>query len=107
MDVRKGGDTRSLGGFIHDLAGSSMLPWCILGDFNDMMFGWEKRGGRPHPVHLLEGFNNTITDCGLIDLGFTGNKITWEKSWGTDLWMQERLDRGLANYEWKNLFPSA
>lgn len=43
----------------------------------------------------------------MLDLGFIGDKYTWDKSRGTDNWIQERLDRGLATQEWSNLFPSA
>lgn len=31
---------------LRNLAGASQLPWCILGDFNDIMYIHEKRGGR-------------------------------------------------------------
>lgn len=40
-------------------------------------------------------------------MGYQGECFTWEKSRGTDWWIQERLDRGLANKEWVELFPSA
>lgn len=60
----------------------------------------EKRGGRGHPRHLLEGFRSTLEDCSLLDLGYQGEWFTWEKSRGTERWVQERLDRGLANKEW-------
>lgn len=29
---------------LRDLAGKSSLPWCIIGDFNDIMAVEEKRG---------------------------------------------------------------
>lgn len=29
---------------LRDLANNSELPWCIIGDFNDLMFADEKRG---------------------------------------------------------------
>lgn len=67
----------------------------------------EKRGGRGHPRYLLDGFSEAIRDCGLIDLNYIGDKYTWEKSRGTDRWIQERLDKGLANKEWRELFPYA
>lgn len=89
------------------LARKSQLPWCILGDFNDIMFVHEKHGGRLQPRVLLEGFNNAITECGLTDLNFSGSKFTWERSRGTVNWIQLRLDRGLVNHDWRNMFPSA
>lgn len=72
-----------------------------------MMFAYEKVGGRPQPRRLLEGFRNTINDCGLYDIGFRGSEFTWERARGTTSWIQERLDQGMANYEWKNMFPRA
>ncbi|XP_074374181.1 uncharacterized protein LOC141714567 [Apium graveolens] len=92
---------------LHALALKSQLPWCVLGDFNDMQFSFEKRGGRPQPNNLLVGFNDAITDCGLEDLDFTGSEYTWEKSRGTPGWIQERLDRELASQSWRQLFPNA
>ncbi|XP_074371315.1 uncharacterized protein LOC141712322 [Apium graveolens] len=71
------------------------------------MLADEKRGGREHPRRCLYGFTDTITDCGLVDLGFVGEKYTWERSRGIENWVQERLDRGLANQEWCNIFPAA
>lgn len=72
-----------------------------------MMFGFEKVGGRPQPRSLLEGFTRVITECGLVDLGFKGNEFIWEKSRGTEAWVQERLDRGFANSDWRNMFLNA
>lgn len=46
-------------------------------------------------------------DCGLIDIGYTGEKYTWERSRGTDRWIQERLDKGLTNKGWMELFLGA
>lgn len=92
---------------LRGLAGDSTLPWCILGDFNDMLFSEEKRGGREQPAGLLRGFTKAIDDCGLLDLGFVGEKFTWERWRGTASWVQERLDRAFANHDWKTLFPQA
>ncbi|XP_074327027.1 uncharacterized protein LOC141664968 [Apium graveolens] len=77
------------------LTGNSDLPWCIIGDFNDLMFTDEKRGGRDHLRWCVDGFGEVIKDCELVNLGFVGEKFTWEKSRGKYNWVQERLDRGL------------
>lgn len=82
---------------LRNLAGNSNLPWCIIGDFNDIMFAEEKQENVPHPRSLMQGFTEAINDCRLIDLGSKCNKFTWEKSRGTERWVQERLDRGLCN----------
>lgn len=64
----------------------------------------EKSGGRQHPRFLLEGFNHAIVESGLEDLSYVGEKLTWERFRGSEKWIQERLDRGLATKDWKDLF---
>ncbi|KAL8106281.1 hypothetical protein AgCh_029900 [Apium graveolens] len=90
---------------IRNLCSRSMLPWCLIGDFNDLIFAEEKQGGRMHPRGLLEGFVDTVNCRGLMNLGFIGTKFTWERSRGQINWVQERLERGLANQDWCNMFP--
>lgn len=92
---------------MRNLAARSDLPWCLIGDFNDLMFDDEKQGGQRHLCGLLTGFTDTVHDCNLVDLGFVGEKYTWERSRGQHNWVQERLDRGLANQGWGDLFPEA
>lgn len=92
---------------LKQLAGASSLPWCIIGDFNDLLTADEKEGRISHPRTLLDGFAEIIMECGLNDLGFTGGKFTWEHCRGTERWVSERLDRGFATESWSNLFPDA
>ncbi|XP_074352119.1 uncharacterized protein LOC141691283 [Apium graveolens] len=91
---------------LRELASKSQLPWCVLCDFNDMLFSSEKWGGRPQPSNLLTEFGEAIVDCELQDLGFIGSNYTWEKSIGDPGWMQEHLDRGLATQDWRQLFSN-
>lgn len=58
----------------------SSLPWCILGDFNDLLYSSDKRGVHPHPNALMEGFRKAVEDCDLCELDLTGGSFTWEKS---------------------------
>lgn len=90
---------------MRNMASMSTLPWCLIGDFNDMVTLDEKKGGVRLPRMLLAGFSEAIEDCGLVDLGFTGERFTWKKSRGTSRWVQERLDRGLATTEFIEMFP--
>ena len=89
---------------IRDLAARSSLLWCVIGYFNDLMAGNERQGGRYHSRNLLQGFSSTIFDCGLQDLGFQDENFTWERFRGTEKWVQERLDRGLASQAWRDMF---
>ncbi|XP_019170410.1 PREDICTED: uncharacterized protein LOC109165884 [Ipomoea nil] len=88
---------------IRSLAGKSELPWVIIGDFNDLLYQYEKRGGNPHPDSLLRGFGETIEECGLTQLPMSGYPYTWEKGKGTSNWIEERLDKVLATQSWREL----
>lgn len=61
---------------LRELVDVSRLAWCIIGDFNDIMCIDEKREGKMHPRSLMQGFVQTVDECGLIDLGFEGDKFT-------------------------------
>lgn len=63
---------------------ASTLPWCIIGDFNDLLCQEEKRGRIEHPNWLLCGFRETIVECDLNDLPLQGYPFTWERSKGTE-----------------------
>ncbi|PKU80044.1 putative mitochondrial protein [Dendrobium catenatum] len=49
----------------------------------------------------MDDFNDMIMNCNLIDIGFAGNKFTWNRG---HLW--QRLDRVLFNNAWINVFNS-
>lgn len=43
--------------------------------------------------------------CGFVDPGFTGPEFTWHgRRHSHQVW--ERLDRGVANYDWIARFPT-
>lgn len=48
-----------------------------------------------------------IEDCGLVDHGFYGPKYTWSNGRGLCSIVWKRLDRGLANDQWLEMFPAA
>ena len=87
--------------FIRRLSSISSLPWCIWGDFNDLLYVSDKEGNIPHPPGLLEGFRGAIEDC----LALGGGKFMWKKCRGTKDWVRERLDRAFATATWWSKFP--
>ncbi|XP_074347397.1 uncharacterized protein LOC141686251 [Apium graveolens] len=91
--------------FIRLLADLSQIPWCIIGDFNDLLYVSDKWGSVPHPPSLMEGFRAAIDDCILSELDLSGGKYIWEKSRGKSNWVRERLDRAFATSSWHSLFP--
>nr|KYP67620.1 LINE-1 reverse transcriptase isogeny [Cajanus cajan] len=82
------------------------LPWVLLGNFNDILFGHEQRGGNFSNARASE-FQTMLDNCDLLDLGYFGNKYTWQRpSMGGRL-ISRRLDRALGNQSWRVLFPEA
>ncbi|KAK2662512.1 hypothetical protein Ddye_001086 [Dipteronia dyeriana] len=83
------------------------LHWIVAGDFNEILADSEKCEGLPRPRTLIENFRAVLDDCDLQDLGFTGSVYTWSnKKTDTDL-VQERLDRCVSDFQWRNLFPAS
>ncbi|XP_060965523.1 uncharacterized protein LOC133034453 [Cannabis sativa] len=89
------------------LLSRSTLPWCLMGDFNNVLNQSEKVGGQPYPVWLIEGFQEAILLCGLRDMEMHGHPFTWEKSRDSPSWIGARLDRALVNNDWLSIFPTA
>uniref|UniRef100_A0A803NTG1 Reverse transcriptase n=1 Tax=Cannabis sativa TaxID=3483 RepID=A0A803NTG1_CANSA len=92
---------------IRELVRRSMLPWCLIGDLNNVLNQSDKRGGRPYPNSLLKGFQDVVSDCRLIDMALFVHPYTWERGRGTSNWVEIRLDRVLVSHAWNDLFPSA
>ncbi|XP_019171492.1 PREDICTED: uncharacterized protein LOC109167042 [Ipomoea nil] len=101
------GQRRDSWDLIRTLAGKSNLPWVMIGDFNDLLYQAEKRGGNPHPLSLLHGFGETIEECGLAQMPMMGYPFTWEKGKGTPNWIEERLDKVLTSQSWRDIVPDA
>ncbi|KAH0709277.1 hypothetical protein KY284_010704 [Solanum tuberosum] len=59
------------------------------------------------PAWKLDGFRQVVNFYELHDLGYIGNKFTWERGRGTNGWVSERLDRALATACWRILFNRA
>lgn len=76
---------------LRDLSTKSTIPWCCVGDFNDLLAQSEKRGRLPHPVRLINDFWGTVEDCDFTDIGMTGHQYTWEKGRGPLILLKKGL----------------
>ena len=47
-----------------------------------------------------------LDECNLLDLGFSGNKFTWSRTYSNGGMVWERLDRALGSVDWYDLFPT-
>lgn len=68
------------------------VPGLVVGDFNEILFHFEKVRGRPRNENFISNFRNTMEDCGLSDLGFKGDPFTWSNKHKLDSYTKERLD---------------
>jgi exonuclease III len=89
------------------LAGLVPIPWVCIGDFNEITIQSEKWGGRGRANSQMVAFQQALDFCDLTDLGFIGPKFTWSNCRDNTDFTKVRLDRGVANNEWRDLFPLA
>ncbi|XP_025702516.1 uncharacterized protein [Arachis hypogaea] len=83
-------------------------PWLVVGDFNEIADPSEKKGGGRTDVGACKRFKRWIEDCMLIDRGSVGPKFTWRgPQWENLERVFKRLDRALANADWRIKFHEA
>lgn len=58
---------------------SQELPWLVYGDFNEILYSFEKEKGLPRDERRMEAFRNTLVDCYLMDVGYLEGWFTWER----------------------------
>ncbi|KAL8465806.1 hypothetical protein ACS0TY_035059 [Phlomoides rotata] len=89
------------------LANGNSLPWLCLGDFNEILFDYEKRGGLRRRESKMAEFRGCLERNGLLDLGAGHSFYTWINKQHGRSNIQERLDRAVATQGWMDLFPCA
>ncbi|KAL8551509.1 hypothetical protein ACS0TY_000564 [Phlomoides rotata] len=90
---------------IDTLAVGNTMPWLCVGDFNEILFHYEKHGGLPRRESRMEDFRQCLERNELIDLGSGGSMYTWSNMQSGPGNIRERLDRGVANSSWMARFP--
>ncbi|KAA3469443.1 reverse transcriptase [Gossypium australe] len=88
-------DKNPVWNLLRRLAKESDLHWLVEGDFNEILYSFEKCGGIPRDEKRMEAFRETLVDCQLFDIGFSGVRFTWERGNLPETNIRERLDRGL------------
>ncbi|KAK6151112.1 hypothetical protein DH2020_016044 [Rehmannia glutinosa] len=76
--------------------------WLCVGDFNEILRLHEKQGGNLKSFQQMDQFRQVLTDNGLHDLGYSGNRFTWSTGQGNENNILERLDRALAMESWRD-----
>ncbi|XP_074352129.1 uncharacterized protein LOC141691294 [Apium graveolens] len=98
---------RSTWDLIRNISSTNSIPWCVVGDMNNILHQSEKKGGRRYPSWLLQGFREVLDDCNLMDMEMQEYRYTWERGRGTNDWIKIRLDRALVSRTWLDTFQNA
>ncbi|XP_051220216.1 uncharacterized protein [Lolium perenne] len=89
------------------LHGQYNLPWMWFEDLKEVMFASEKQGGQAKKQACMDKFRMALEFCELEDLGFVGDPYTWRNhSHCAANYVKERLDRSVADLEWRTHFPA-
>lgn len=82
----------------------SNLPWLCAGDFNEILDASEHFGNQERSERQMDGFRGAVSDCGFMDLGFSGLPYTWDNRQEGGHNVKVRLDRGLATCDFMDIF---
>ncbi|XP_016743160.2 uncharacterized protein [Gossypium hirsutum] len=52
------------------LSNNEEYPWLVCKDFNEILYGFEKKRGLPRDERRMEAFRKTLEDCSLVDVGY-------------------------------------
>ncbi|XP_029148790.1 uncharacterized protein [Arachis hypogaea] len=93
---------------LFDLAQNMGRPWMLVGDFNDIAYEYEKKGGAWVDTNACRRFQNWVNKYNLVDLEYVGSKFTWKGAQREGMErVFKRLDRALANIDWRRDFGDA
>jgi endonuclease/exonuclease/phosphatase family metal-dependent hydrolase len=81
-------------------------PWMLIGDFNETLLPSDQQGGIFNNARAAI-FAKFMDDCNLLDLTTTGGRYTWHRNNNGRRILSKKLDRSLANVEWRIAFPEA
>jgi hypothetical protein len=80
------------------------IPWVCIGDFNEILVQEEKTGAVHRKERQMGQFRDALDTCNLRDLGFIGARYTWTNRRHDENFVSERLDRAVANPQWKAIY---
>ncbi|KAG5595248.1 hypothetical protein H5410_036480 [Solanum commersonii] len=76
-----------------------------VGDYNVITSMEEKLGGIPYNMRKSLEFIVVIEACGLIDLGFSGQRFTWSNKRGIHHKITEAAGGAMVNDKWLETMP--
>lgn len=83
------------------------VPWLLVGDYNQIIHEKEKLGGNDRWRRAASSLWDFIDECGLVDLVFSGARLTCTNSRLGEENIMERLDRTFCNQAWNIIYGAA
>ncbi|CAM8976493.1 unnamed protein product [Rhodiola kirilowii] len=92
---------------IRKLKSLSDLPWCLLGDFNEILrYSDTTRNAWRRHTFMIQ-FRSVLAECNLSEIGFKGSRFTYTNRRKGAEETRCHLDRVVADLKWKEMFPDA
>ncbi|KAK9684877.1 hypothetical protein RND81_10G239200 [Saponaria officinalis] len=88
------------------LAQQSSIPWLCIGDYNEVLYSTEMKGGE-RAQWQMNNFRNATDTCGLMDVPYVGYEYTFDNGQAENDNRQSRIDRAMVTESWWELFPYA
>ena len=89
---------------LRNLNGIIDMPWCLIGDFNELETPEDKVGGYPVGPTRLTRLPNFLNFCQAASLPVLGRSFTWKKRIHGHL-VFEKLDRAIGRRDWCCQYP--
>lgn len=83
------------------------VPWCMIGDFNQVTCQDDKFGGRRVAGYAVERMRHLLDVCGFQGVQFSGPRYTWTNNQPGQFNIKQRLDQCWCNLAWDDIFPDA
>ena len=81
------------------------LPWCLIGDFNELLQPSDKVGGAPPTLVRTRRLNDFLAHTNSFYAHVQGREYTWKKFLLGQL-AHEKLDRVIFREDWAQLCPN-
>ena len=92
---------------LETLKNQSTLPCVVFSDFNEIEHPKEKLGWLDRDADQMGNFKECLGRCGLLDLGFVGQRFTWCNGRFREQQTMVRLDKFVADERWIEQFFEA
>ncbi|XP_021769725.1 uncharacterized protein LOC110733967 [Chenopodium quinoa] len=82
----------------------SITPWLCIGDFNSILGAPDRLNGAAFTDYETRDFQQCIDELALVEIKSKGASYSWSNKAHSGPRTCSRIDRGLVNQEWLNLY---